>query len=93
MKLTPIHGLFHYQCDRTDRTIIKGRPMQSGGPLCDTGDGHYNGAGPHAWEGRGPAVNCPRCIDLRHLISPRERDKVDWDVDARPNVATLSARF
>ena len=50
--------VYHMQLSRQERSAFKGRLVMQGGPLCDTGDGHYVGTANRE------TVTCRRCLRL-----------------------------
>jgi hypothetical protein len=71
--------MIHYELSRQERTQITGRWHEGPAPLCSTGDGHYVGVHPDKSIGsRELVVTCPVCCENRHMVAPRERNRIDW---------------
>lgn len=72
--------MIHYELTRQERTQITGRWHEGSAALCSTGDGHRQSVSPAEWSGTGviAKVDCPRCCANKHLVAPRERNRIEW---------------
>lgn len=82
--------MLHYAASPQERSQLNGgRWFGVSGPLCNTGDGSWVGVHPDDWVGTPPPITCPKCIALKHTLSPRDRDRIGWDENSTVRIVRI----